>query len=394
MLIRRDDYMDLLYSGKDDNDVVKVITGVRRCGKSTLLEMYMMELQKSGVSEDCIFHLNLESSEGQKITDSWELNEWLSRIPTDRQTYLFLDEIQNVDKWELSVAAIGTMHMCDLYITGSNSKMLSSDLSTHISGRYVEIPMLPLSFSEYLKLHPSDDVDRSFNLFLRYGSLPGVDPSRGERYCMDYLEGVYNTVLVKDVLQRKELRSVRKLNDISRFLYSNIGNVTNDSIISKKVNVSPNTADSYIEGLTEALLFYHADTYDIVGKKLLETNGKYYATDLGMRNAALKGAEGTDISRPVENIVFLELIRRGYTVRIGSFRDSEVDFTAMRDGVTEYYQVTLTMMSPDTRNREFRPLKDIRDNWRKTILTLDRLGLGSDEGVDVVNLFDWLLGKV
>lgn len=137
MLIRRDDYMDLLYSGKDDNDVVKVITGVRRCGKSTLLEMYMMELQKSGVSEDCIFHLNLESSEGQKITDSWELNEWLSRIPTDRQTYLFLDEIQNVDKWELSVAAIGTMHMCDLYITGSNSKMLSSDLSTHISGRYV-----------------------------------------------------------------------------------------------------------------------------------------------------------------------------------------------------------------------------------------------------------------
>ena len=251
----------------------------------------MMELQKSGVSEDCIFHLNLESSEGQKITDSWELNESLSRIPTDRQTYLFLDEIQNVDKWELSVAAIGTMHMCDLYITGSNSKMLSSDLSTHISGRYVEIPMLPLSFSEYLKLHPSDDVDRSFNLFLRYGSLPGVDPSRGERYCMDYLEGVYNTVLVKDVLQRKELRSVRKLNDISRFLYSNIGNVTNDSIISKKVNVSPNTADSYIEGLTEALLFYHADTYDIVGKKLLETNGKYYATDLGMRNAALKGAE-------------------------------------------------------------------------------------------------------
>ena len=394
MLIRRDDYMDLLYSGKDDNDVVKVITGVRRCGKSTLLEMYMMELQKSGVSGDSIFHLNLESSEGQKITDSRELNEWLSRIPTDRQTYLFLDEIQNVDKWELSVAAIGTMHMCDLYITGSNSKMLSSDLSTHISGRYVEIPMLPLSFSEYLKLHPSDDVDRSFNLFLRYGSLPGVDPSRGERYCMDYLEGVYNTVLVKDVLQRKELRSVRKLNDISRFLYSNIGNVTNDSIISKKVNVSPNTADSYIEGLTEALLFYHADTYDIVGKKLLETNGKYYATDLGMRNAALKGAEGTDISRPVENIVFLELIRRGYTVRIGSFRDSEVDFTAVRDGVTEYYQVTLTMMSPDTRNREFRPLKGIRDNWRKTILTLDRLGLGSDEGVDVVNLFDWLLGKV
>ena len=391
MMIRRDDYMDLLYAGRDDNDVVKVVTGMRRCGKSTLLEMYMRELLDSGVPEECIFHLNLESPDGQRITDHMMLNNWLSRIPVDRQTYLFLDEVQNVDGWERSVAAVGTMPMCDLYITGSNSKMLSSDLSTHISGRHVGIHMLPLSFSEYLELHPSDDIEGSFRSFLRYGSLPGVDPSRGERYCDDYLEGVFNTVLVKDVMERRELRSVRKLKGVARFLYSNIGNITNDSAISKGAGISATTADSYIEGLTEALLFHHVERYDIVGKRLMDTNGKYYATDLGMRNVALGGAMGTDISRPVENVVFIELLRRGYTVRVGSFRDTEVDFTVTRGGVTEYFQVTMTMTSPETREREFRPLNGIRDNWRKTILTLDRLGLGSEEGVDVVTLSDWLL---
>ena len=390
-MIRRDDYMDILYAGKDDNDVVKVVTGMRRCGKSTLLEMYMDELLESGIPKGCIFYLNLESLEGQRITNHLMLNDWLSRIPTDKQTYLFLDEIQNVDGWEKSIAAVGTMRMCDLYITGSNSEMLSSDLSTHISGRHVEIPILPLSFSEYLKLHPSDDVEGSFRSFLKFGSLPGVDPSRGERYCNDYLEGVFNTVLVKDIMERRGLRSVRKLKGVARFLYSNIGNTTNDSAISKSAGISATTADSYIEGLTEAMLFHHVERYDIVGKKLMDTNGKYYATDLGMRNVALGGAIGTDISRPVENVVFIELLRRGYTVRVGSFRDTEVDFTATRGGVTEYFQVTMTMTSPETRERELRPLNGIRDNWRKTILTLDRLGLGSEEGVDVINLYDWLL---
>lgn len=390
-MIRRDDYMDLLYAGKDDNDVVKVITGMRRCGKSTLLEMYMDELIASGIPEEDVFRLDLESREGQQIEDHLQLNEWLSRIPEDRQTYLFLDEIQNVEGWELSVSAIGTMRLCDLYITGSNAWMLSSELSTHISGRYVEISMLPLSFKEYLDLHPSDDIERSFELFLKFGSLPGVDPSRGERYCYDYLDGIFNTVLIKDVLERKELRSVRKLKSVARFLFSNIGNITNDAAVSKGADMSPTTADIYIEGLLEGLLFQYAERYDIVGKKLMETNGKYYATDLGIGNAALGGARGTDMSRPIENVVFIELRRRGYTVRTGSFRDSEVDFTATRSGITEYYQVCLTLASPETRAREFRPYKGIRDNWRKTILTMDRIGLGSEEGVDVVNLLDWLL---
>ena len=393
MMIRRDDYMDMLHAGKDDNDVVKVVTGMRRCGKSTLLEMYMGELIASGIPANDIFHLNLESAEGQTITNHAELNAWLSRIPSDRQTYLLLDEIQNVDGWERSVAMIGTMHSCDLYITGSNSKMLSSELSTHISGRHVEIRMLPLSFTEYLRLHPEYDVEHGFELFIRYGSLPGLDPGKGERYCNEYLEGVYNTVLVKDIMERKELRSVRKLNGVARFLYSNIGNTTNDAAVSKSLGINAVTADRYLEGLTESLLFHHVERYDIVGRRLMDTNGKYYATDLGMRNAALGGARGTDISRPVENVVFLELLRRGYELRVGSFRDTEVDFTATRNGETEYFQVTMTMTSPDTREREFRSLTGIHDNWKKTIITLDRLGLGSENGIHVVNLYDWLLEK-
>ena len=210
---------------------------------------------------------------------------------------------------------------------------------TTISGRYVEISMLPLSFKECLDLHPSEDIERSFELFLRFGSLPGVDPSRGEKYCYDYLEGIFNTVLIKNVLERKELRSVRKLTDVARFLFSNIGNTTNDAAISKGAGLNPTTADRYIEGLVEGMLFHHVERYDIVRKKLMETNGKYYATDLGIGNAALGSARGTDISRPMENVVFIELKRRGYVVRTGSLRDSEVDFIATKDGITEYYQV-------------------------------------------------------
>ena len=391
MLIRRNDYMDRLYEGKDDNDVIKVITGMRRCGKSTLLEMYMDELIQLGVSENCIFHMNLESPEGQLITDSKDLNEWLMQIPRDIQTYLFLDEIQNVSNWEKSLAATGTMKLCDVYVTGSNSKLLSSELSTHISGRHVEIKMLPFSFKEYLIKHPSEDIEKCFEMFLRYGSLPAIDPSKGDRYCMDYLEGVFNTVLLKDVMERKELRGSRKLRNIARYLSSNIGNITNDSVISKQSCINPVTVDRYIEGLVESLLFHQVERYDIIGKRLLNSNVKYYVTDLGIRNAALAGAIGTDIGRQIENVVFLELLRRRYTVRVGSFRDSEIDFTATRDGITEYFQVTTTLMSQETKDREIKPFTAVHDNWRKTIITMDRLGLGSEDGVDIVNLYDWLL---
>lgn len=390
-IVRRLQYLESLHSGRDATNVVKVVTGMRRCGKSTLFEQYIDDLKVSGVPEDRILSINFDSAEGQTIETYADLNEIIRKIPSDKLMYVFLDEIQNVDRWERSVAALCTMKNCDVYITGSNSKLLSTELSTHLSGRFIEIRMLPLSFKEYLEMHPSDDLDLRFRQYLRYGSLPEADPERGERFCDGYLEGTFNTVLVKDVIGRMKVDDVTKIKAIARFLYSNIGNTTNVANIAKGAKVSAATAEKYIAKMEESLLFYNAERYDIVGRNLLETNGKYYASDLGMRNSALKGAGGTDISRPIENVVFLELIRRGYTVRVGSFRDYEVDFTAIRGDITEYYQVTMTMMSEVTRDRELRPLTGIRDNYRKTIITLDRLGLGSEGGIEIVNLYDWLM---
>lgn len=391
-IIRREKYLEALHSGRDVTGLVKVITGMRRCGKSTLLEQYMQDLRDSGVDRENIVLMNLESFEYQGIRDSEALNEAvLERIRGDERMYLLFDEIQNVEGWERTVSALGLMRNCDIYITGSNSRMLSSELATHISGRYVEIRMLPLSFKEYMELHPHADIELRFREYLRFGALPEVDPARGEEFCDGHLDGVFNTVLVKDILQRIKTDDVSKILAIARFLYSNIGNLTNISGIAKAAGLSSVTVERYVSEMEDALLFYHADRYDIAGKRLLSTNGKYYASDLGLRNSALKGARGADISRPLENVVFLELLRRGYDVVVGSFRDREVDFAARKGDRVEYYQVTATMLSEETRRREFGSLESIRDNHRKTILTADRLGLGSEGGIDVANIYDWLL---
>ncbi len=391
--VRRTHYLELLHAGKDVTSVVKVITGMRRCGKSTLLDQYMDDLRKEGVPENSIFSINFESFYGQDIETFKQLNDVLKdKISTEHPMYIFLDEIQEVKGWEKSIAALSTMKNCDVYITGSNSNMLSSELSTHISGRYIEIRMLPLSFKEYVEMHESKDIESAFANYLKFGSLPEVHPERGERFCYDYLEGTFNTILVKDVLGRTKTKDKTKVESIARFIYSNIGNITNISKIAEGTGISHVMSDKYISTMVDSLLFYQAEKYDIVGKKLLATNGKYYATDLGMRNSALKGADSTDISRPLENIIFLELIRRGYTVRVGSYRDAEIDFAALKGDVVEYYQVTLTMLSEKTKEREFRSLEKIKDNYTKTILTLDRIGLGSNNGIHVVNVFDWLLG--
>ena len=293
--------------------------------------------------------------------------------------------------WETIVSSLEEARNFDVYFSGSNSDMLSTDLSTHLSGRYIEIMMLPLSFKEYLELHPGDREDR-FVQYLRYGGLPDTDPDRGDKHNMGYLEGVFNTVLVKDMLSRLKTDDVNRIRAIARFLYSNIGNVTNIASIAKGTGINPGTVERYVEGMESALLFYHAERYDIVGKKLLSTNGKFYASDLGMRMMALKGSGTDDLSRPLENAVFLELIRRGYTVRTSSYRDKEVDFTAITGNKVEYYQVAMTILSEETRNREFGSLESIRDNFPKTVLTMDRFNLGTFEGIKVVNVVDWMLG--
>ncbi len=390
--VRRERYLKDLHEGRSAKNVIKVITGMRRCGKSTLLDQFISDLKLNGVLDSDIIHINFDSFEGQKYQNYIELNNMLeSAVSAEKEYYVILDEIQNVEGWEKTVAALNTIKSCDVYLTGSNSAMLSTELSTHISGRYVEIKMLPLSFKEYVEFHQPEDIEKSFSEYLKYGSLPDVNPKLGERFCESYLEGVFNTVLIKDILLRIKTDDVKKITSIARFLYSNIGNITNIASIAKGAEINPVTASRYVTEIENALLFYHSEKYDIVGKRLLQTNGKYYASDLGMRRIVLKDIHDTDVSRPLENLVYLELIRRGYTVRTGSFRDFEVDFIAFKGDSTEYYQVTLSMLSEGTRKRELRSLECIKDNYHKTILTTDRIGLGSENGIRIVNVIDWLL---
>ena len=387
--VKRTEYLGLLREFKDVPSVIKVITGIRRCGKSTLLDQFAEELRDNGVDSEHIFHMNFESFEGQSTVSSEELKKTLRSLPTSGMVYVMLDEIQNVNGWEMIVAALETIKNYDVYITGSNSHMLSTDLATHLSGRYIEIHMFPFSFKEYMQLHPGDKDER-FLQYLRYGGLPDADPDRGDRYCRGYLDAAFNTVLVKDILERLKTDDIGVIKSIAVFLYSNIGNITNRSAISKGTGLNQATVNRYVDAMEEALLFHHADRYDMVGKKLLSTNGKYYASDVGMRNNAMAG--GTpDIGRSMENVVFLELLRRGYKVRIGSYRDKEIDFSAVRGEETEYYQVSETMLAPETKEREMRPLRSVKDNFPKTVLTLDRFGLGNYDGIQTVNIIDWLL---
>lgn len=389
--VRRSDYLKQLHESKDATGVVKVITGMRRCGKSTLMEQFIEDLRLEGVDDGHILHINFETFEGYDVISSDELRSKLKALPKDGIVYVLLDEIQDVEGWELIVSSLEEVKNYDVYITGSNSNMLSTDLSTHISGRYIEIRMLPLSFKEYLELHPGDKEER-FDQYLRYGGLPDTDPDRGDRFNRGYLEGVFNTVLMKDVLSRLRTDDVNRIRSIARFLYSNIGDVTNIANIAEGTGLNPGTVERYVEGMKSALLFYHAERYDIIGKRLLSTNGKFYSSDVGMRAVALEGSGTDDMSRPLENVVYLELIRRGYTVRVGAYRDKEVDFTAIRGSEVKYYQVALTVLSEDTKKREFRSLMAIRDNFPKTILTTDRFNLGTYDGIMVINVMDWILG--
>jgi len=366
------------------------LTGMRRTGKTTILEQYVDRLRSDGIDDKRIFHMNLDLQ--VKEPDLGWLEAQIRPVLEERgMHYVLIDEIQDVDGWERLVSMLVARGDCDVYITGSNSKMLSSELSTKLSGRYIEIDVLPLSFREYLGMHPGDEHER-LNDYLRYGSLPMIDPDRGADVCGYQSEGVFNTVMMKDVLTRISGDS-RRLTAICRFLYSNIGNVTNPDRISNALKIPKDTVYKYLDGIVSAHLFYHADRYDIVGKRYLSSKGKYYATDLGMRSMLLNPRDLVDTSRPLENVVYFELLRRGYKVAVGSYRDSEIDFTAMdADGVT-YYQVTQTMLSEETRARELRPLGRIADNYRKIVLTTDRIGLGSYDGIDVVNIVDWLCGR-
>jgi len=387
MEVIRTYYLDILKAGKDKTDTVKVLTGMRRTGKSTILRQFIDTLGDD--EEKVVIDIDLLDT----VPDQMQLRRMITDgFSEGRIHHVFIDEIQDVDGWERVVAMLVARRDCDVYITGSNAKMLSSELATKISGRYTEIEVHPLSFREYLELYPGDRYER-FDEYIRYGALPIVDPSRGSVFCNGQLEDVFNTVIVKDVLSHIGSKDVKQLLSVARFLYSNIGNVTNIDNISKELGIGYPTVQKYVEEMKAAHLFHYCERFDIVGKKILQSKGKFYSTDIGMRRVVMKGEPTPDISRPLENIVYMELLRRGHTVRVGSYRDSEVDFTVTDSDCIEYYQVTQTMMAEETRERELRPLERVNDNYRKIVLTMDRFGLGSYGGIEVVNVIDWLCGR-
>ncbi len=395
-MVIREQYLRRLLEGKDDTDVVKVVTGMRRCGKSTLMRQYIDRLEAQGVAGDHIVYANLESRQFEDVEDFRDLNAWLAeRMPKGR-TYVLLDEVQRVKGWERTINSLQVDYDADVYVTGSNAYLLSSDLATYISGRYVEIRMLPLSFREFLELNPvTAEEDRYFRLrqYIWIGSLPAVEPDRDEQYTSDLLLGIYNTVVRKDIQTHIGVRDQTRFENIVRFVMSNIGNTTSCNNIAKAVGASPNTIRKYLRALEDAFLVYKVMRYDMRGRKLLKTREKYYVADTGIRNTALGLAAGDDMSRQLENIVYLELLRRGYRVMVGSFRDREVDFTAVRNGEVEYYQVTQTMLPDDVREREVRVLRDVDDNFPKTVLSLDPFVTPVGGGIGHRNIIEWLLDE-
>lgn len=404
-MVKRKEYLNKLIEWKDEQ-VIKVVTGIRRCGKSTLLMQYQDYLRENGVADEQIISLNFEELENEDLLDYKVLYSYIKeKLCKDKMTYIFLDEIQNVSSFEKAIDSLYVKENTDVYITGSNSYLLSGELATLLTGRYVEISMLPLSFAEYKELS-NESRENAFSEYMRYGGMPYVAlMSKTEEKVNTYIEGIYNTVVVKDIEDRQKRRETdpdkRKINDIAlhktiaKYLSSVIGSPVSvksvtDYLISNGRRVSPNTVDDYMDALAESYIFYPAKRFDIVGKEILKSNKKWYIVDLGLRNHILP-RRNYDLGFSIENIVYFELLRRGYKVNIEKYGNSEVDFVAQKNGVLTYYQVTADMTNETTFEREMTPLKNIKDNYEKIVLTLDKFSVGNYEGIKVVNLIDWLL---
>ena len=406
-MVERKEYLERLIQWKDEQ-VIKVVTGIRRCGKSTLLLQYQEWLKASGVSDEQIVTINFEELEYEELQDYKKLYAYLKdRLCKGKMTYIFLDEIQKVSAFEKVVDSLYVKPQVDLYVTGSNAYMLSGDLATLLTGRYVEIKMLPLSFYEFLEITGSGQ-EQGLSEYMRDGGLPYVAVmDRTPEKVETYLEGIYNTVIVKDIEDRQVRKESdsdkRKINDIlllktiARYLASIVGNPVSirsitDYFISNGRKISPNTVSDYVEALTESFIFYPAERFDIVGKQLLKANRKMYIVDLGLRNHILPRRQ-YDLGFSLENIAYFELLRRGYRVMIGKIGSTEVDFVAEKQGTYTYFQVTADMTAQETFAREMKPLRRIRDNYEKIVLTGDRLTLGNYDGIQVKYLPDWLLEK-
>jgi predicted AAA+ superfamily ATPase len=394
-LIERKAYSDQLDMWRE-KEMIKVVTGVRRCGKSTLFDLYIKRLKEDGVADEQIILVNLEDEDYSELREYKKLHAYVkARIVKGAWTYVFIDEVQNCADYEKAVSSLFLKKNLDIYLTGSNAYILSGELATKLTARYIEIDMLPLSFAEYGEAVNIADKRERFNRYMNTGAFPYAARFADNSLAnSQYLEGIYNTVLVKDIMDRKGLSDTTLLKSIAGFLASNIGspvtaNKIANTLTSSGRPTSASTIDSYLEALSDSYLFYKVGRYDIKGKMHLKTDNKYYICDTGLRNMIL-GTTNKDIGHQIENIVYLELLRRGYRVNIGKAgRETEVDFVAVRDNQTEYYQVSASVLDENTLARELLSLKQIKDNYPKFLLTLDDF-TGDHDGIRQINLIDWL----
>ena len=398
--IQRKQYLDFLIRYKEEQ-IIKVVTGVRRCGKSTLFELYRDYLLTNGVNSSQIIMINFEDVEYEDLLDYRALYNYIKeQLLPDKMNYIFLDEIQHVAEYEKTVDSLFIKKNCDVYITGSNAYFLSGELATQLSGRYIELSMLPLSFKEFCQGLSDSKMSNTekFNLYLEIGAFPFI-LSHGYRRkeAREYLQGIYDTVLLNDVVKRKKITDVTMLKNVTKFLMHNIGNRFSPTKIANTMKSSGNpidqkTVNRYIEGLTECLMFYEATRYNIKGKQILTQQNKYYTADIGLRNILVRNSE-SDIGHILENIVYLELIRRGYEVYVGQLDDnSEIDFVTIDGENVAYYQVSASTLDEKTLERELAPYKKVKDNYPKYLLTLDEVFREANyEGIQKLNVIDWLL---
>ena len=431
----RDIYLNQLIAFQD-KEPVKVVTGIRRCGKSSLLRLMRKHLMETGIGQDHIISMNFESLEYRNMDVKAFYGYVKERVLPDKRMYLFFDELQRVDQWEDAVNSFRVDFDCDIYITGSNAYLLSSEYSTYLSGRYVEIKMYPLSFQEFLQFHGYEVRDRMsptgelkkravdaagepvewnelFEAYMHYGGMPGIaDVGLVQDKALALLDGIYSTVVVRDILERERRRGQRQITDpvllrrIIMFLADNIGNNTSlnsigNTLVSGKMlegrmkqgKPANQTIAAYVCALLESYMFYEIKRFDVKGKEELLTLGKYYIVDIGLRNYLL-GYRDVDTGHIIENIVYFELLRRGYDVAVGKVGNKEIDFIATRDGEKIYYQVTEDMTSEETRARELAPLKMVKDNYEKVIIVMNTNSTASEEGIRIVRLIDFLLESV
>lgn len=395
-MVKRNNYLEDLINFKDKN-LIKVVTGIRRCGKSTMFELYQEYLVQNGISSQQIISVNLEDGDYRNIRTAEKLYEYVNeKLITDRTNYVFLDEVQQVESFQEAVDWLYVKKNVDLYITGSNAYLLSGELATLLSGRYVEIKMLPLSFKEYISAFPENsNTQQLYMNYLTNSSFPGTLELNRKQDIRVYLEGIYNTILLKDIVTRKRISDSSMLESVVEFMFDNIGNLCSVNKIANAMTsagrkISVPTVESYLSALTDCYILYKVGRYDIKGKQYLATGAKYYVADIGLRYFLL-GSRQRDIGHILENVVYLELIRRGYEVYVGKVGEAEVDFIAVNSEGEEYYQVSQSVMDEGTLKRELSSLEAIKDHNPKYLLTMDYTPLTSYNGIKQMNVLEWLL---